>query len=88
MGLYIKGAKMPKDCWTCPCYNKEYLVCQVTDTGCEYEKPDNCPLVKLPPKHGRLIDADEMKELWKGCTFEGDITCLLDPRPTVLEPEE
>jgi hypothetical protein len=87
MGLYIKGAKMPKNCWVCPCYNKEYLICQVTESCCEYEKPNNCPLVELPPKHGRLIDADEMKELWKGCTFEGDITCLLDPRPTVLEAE-
>lgn len=53
MGLYIKGAKMPKSCWFCPCYNKEYLICQVTDTPCEcryddYEKPDNCPLVKIP----------------------------------------
>ena len=58
MGLYIKGAKMPKNCWTCPCHNKEYLICQVTDSCCEYEKPNNCPLVELPSKHGRLIDAD------------------------------
>lgn len=94
MGLYIKGAKMPKDCWTCPCYNKEYLVCQVTDTGCEYEKPDNCPLVKLPPKHGRLIDADLAME--KLATDKREAYTKHDVwlkfstygAPTVLEPEE
>lgn len=62
MGLYIKGAKMPKNCWVCPCYNKEYLICQVTESCCEYEKPDNCPLVELPSKHGRLVDCDKLVE--------------------------
>lgn len=47
MGVYIKNIKMPKNCWFCPCYNKEFLICQVTDTGSEYEKPDNCPLVEI-----------------------------------------
>jgi hypothetical protein len=60
MGLYIKGAKMPKNCWGCPCYNKEYLICQVTESCCEYEKPNNCPLVELPSKHGRLVDCDAL----------------------------
>ena len=28
-------------------------------------RPDWCPLVELPEKHGRLIDADELEELFR-----------------------
>ncbi len=31
----------------------------------------------------RLIDADAMKELWKGCEIKGSISPLLDIRPTI-----
>ena len=44
-------------------------------------------VVQVPP-HGRLIDADAMVKLWKGCKVKGDITCLIDIRPTVIEAEE
>ena len=27
-----------------------------------YSRPDYCPLVEIPEKHGRLIDADELAE--------------------------
>ena len=34
----------------------------------------------------RLIDADALIELWKGCAFEGDITPIIENAPTI-EPE-
>lgn len=34
----------------------------------------------------RLIDADALVELWKGCTFNGDITPIIANAPTI-EPE-
>lgn len=31
----------------------------------------------------RLIDADALIELWKGCTFNGDITLIIANAPTI-----
>ena len=31
----------------------------------------------------RLIDADALIELWKGCTFNGDITPIIANAPTI-----
>lgn len=70
MGVYIKNIKMPKNCWFCPCYNKEFLICQVTDTGSEYEKPDNCPLVEIKVPHGNLGDLDELSHRAFQCVDE------------------
>ena len=33
----------------------------------------------------RLIDADALIELWKGCTFNGDITPIIANAPTIEE---
>lgn len=58
MSIIIKGMEMPKNCGTCPlrrgdCSQRIYME----------KRPDNCPLVPVPP-HGRLIDADEMRDEW------------------------
>ncbi len=42
----------------------------------------------LPEHHGRLIDADELKNLWHGCKITGSIDPLLDCRPTIIEGSE
>lgn len=63
MSIIIRGMKMPRNCTRCPCSDEEARFCWAK---AEYipmlGKPDWCPLVELPKKHGRLIDADE---LWK-----------------------
>jgi hypothetical protein len=97
MSVLIKGMDMPKSCKSCDllqdydgdmyCPLNSYLNFGDIENVPDYVM-DGCPLVEVKTPHGRLIDADEMVSLWKGCTFEGDITCLLDPRPTVLEAEE
>jgi hypothetical protein len=99
MSVLIRGMEMPKRCGLCPCARSvdsvDWYCWQCTATekvlnkfDVQESRPQHCPLVEVKTPHGRLIDADEMVSLWKGCTFEGDITCLLDPRPTVLEAEE
>lgn len=45
--------------------DEEYwLWYQYPEGDIDTSKPSNCPLVPIPP-HGRLIDADELKELFR-----------------------
>ena len=64
MSIVIQGMKMPESCRDCPCFNDEYWRCQVGnlwDKGScpDRTKPEWCPLLPLPEKHGKLIDADD-----------------------------
>ena len=64
MGVYIKGMEMPTNCFLCPLsvLNGERLFCEVTkDEVLRAKKPSDCPIV-LVPDHGRLIDADALKQ--------------------------
>jgi len=71
MGVYIKGMKMPNDCYECPLmmtvfvFKGESNICSITDGGCtKGERPPHCPLVEVKP-HGRLIDADALYKVIK-----------------------
>ena len=96
MGVYIKGMKMPKDCWHCRFADPEEGGCLVDQkTHGDWDEPDNCPLVDVPP-HGRLIDADALRD--NNCdAFEikgvdGTILAMdvsiIDDAPTIIEAEE
>lgn len=67
MSVMIKGSIMPLMCEECPCYDGSDYACNATGRGViEYRydgRPDNCPLVKIPTPHGRLIDADRLMEV-------------------------
>lgn len=64
--ILIKGMTMPENCIKCPlqfggwCYASppeiDERVAPTVDEAWEQGKPDWCPLVELPEKHGRLID--------------------------------
>lgn len=60
MSILIKGAKMPKACCECPCF-EDYGYCNALEDDAPID--DNirydCPLTEIPP-HGRLIDADKV----------------------------
>ena len=70
-GVYIKGMAMPTDCIHCRFrgfggIQNEKVVCSFTGRNAfinTVERFDDCPLVPVPD-HGRLIDADALKENW------------------------
>ena len=108
MSILVKGIKMPRDCPQCllsswsPITN-EFLGCYAVP-GKRYamldkkyaessERPDWCPLVELPEKHGRLIDADELKTAFPRCDNNIDIKiasvrATINHMPTVIEAED
>ena len=77
MSVLVKGIKMPKDCPQCllsswspitdkflGCFvvpGKRYAVLKDKEYAESSERPDCCPLVELPEKHGRLIDENEVR---------------------------
>lgn len=57
MSVIVMGAELPKgyeDCW--------YLQCDSWKDCYINGMRDDCPLRPLPEKHGRLIDANGLKE--------------------------
>ena len=80
MSVLIRGMEMPQCCADCkfsdiysypPDYDDEYR-CELEYFSMSYEDAQmrhaNCPLVELPEKHGRLIDADAINyedEIWE-----------------------
>lgn len=67
MSVYIKGMEMPKTCAECRFYG-EY--CYAKGDENKYSKLP-CPLVPVPP-HGRLIDADALRQSMYHEAFETD----------------
>lgn len=64
MSIIVKNMQMPKNCAECPvALSGKY--CRINKTHTTYIKlpirPDHCPLVELPEKHGRLIDENEVR---------------------------
>lgn len=72
MSVVVMGMEMPKDCWNCVV--SSFGCCNVTgriwDTLAK--RPDWCPLVELPEKHGRLIDGDALRGKMYYDAFETD----------------
>ena len=56
MGVIVKGIKMPMNCKHCPFIS---TICYITNKDNLNVRQDDCPLVEIPDKHGRLIDADD-----------------------------
>lgn len=57
MSLNIKDLEMPKDCDSC-----RHPTCELwLDIDIGKRHPD-CPLTEVPNQHGRLIDAEHLKE--------------------------
>ena len=62
--------EMPKCCLDCPCVNGEYGYCQADKEERQIEDPNGrpswCPILcQLPEGHGRLVDAELVKEILK-----------------------
>ena len=79
MSVIVKGMKMPESCKYCRFYsplvgfmciaaNKKYG--DDFNPFCK-KRPDWCPLVEIKP-HGRLIDADVLRQMMHHEAFETD----------------
>lgn len=64
MSVLIKGMEIPDTCLHCPFADGEYGWCDVDNSIGMHndERPTDCPLVALPDHHGRLMDADALRE--------------------------
>lgn len=105
MSVLVKGMKMPSTCSKCP-------MCREDDLGVVYSyctgklemidgfglngRMDFCPLVEVPTPHGRLIDADALrdklqKEIDKGIPpfndVIGSIRCGVRLARNIVEDE-
>ena len=108
MGVYIKAMRMPENCFECPCcrhdskngIQKEQCNLTLDVFNQDYferleGRARNCPLVKLPEKHGRLIDAGALKEKfpkdtdWEYPVNTNEYVCeMIDNAKAVIEAED
>lgn len=94
MSILIKGMRMPEDCFSCPL--KEEGSCNITNAYAVgiNERNSDCPLVELPETHGRLIDADELKDQYPHdsdweypVNTNGYVVQTINEAPTIIEAE-
>ena len=112
MSVLIKGMKMPKNCRECKikAWEERYnvYVCPfggILELSCLANgRRNECPLVELPEKHGRLVDIDELARKMYHDAFETDTDlqkwdsgCWIryklfennrDAAPTIIEAED
>ena len=101
MSIVVKGMEMPKNCTLCDSIGLNVAIGCPVMTGINGRATD-CPLVELPEKHGRLIDADEKRlritlkgiregecQIYKGGSwgFAAKAETAIDDAPTVFEAE-
>ena len=94
MSLIIKGLDMPYSCMVCNLRDDDF--CNATGNMVDIWFDDyrsrnkNCPLVKIPTPHGRLIDGDMLLNSFKGAKKLGvdAIKYYVDNAPTILKAEE
>lgn len=102
MSVVVKGMEMPESCAKCKLkyWTNANPYCPVIKSNLEWNQYSSgewtgidtrCPLVELPDKHGRLIDADRLIDAAMRSyspLLAGDILKrLIDFEPTVVEAE-
>lgn len=99
MAIYIKGAELPKSCWSCwRCTSINIVDCAISlgeESSSDFRNtrhPD-CPLVEVKEPHGRLIDEsvayDKIAEQETGYYMDMDgVDRGLQDTPTVIEGSE
>ena len=94
MSVLVKGMKMPESCETC--IMRDGLFCMASDYkrisyGSMLRREEWCPLVALPDKHGRLVDAGECAEyFWEHLDDNGMAGAMnaINDMPTIVESED
>ncbi len=102
MSVLIKGIEMPTSCDNCWALDEygDYPRCRITEEQRGYNFPirekrmDDCPLIPVPP-HGRLIDADALRDNNSsvieinspdGTILAMDVS-IIDAAPTIIPAE-
>jgi len=101
MSVIIKGYDAVNYCNECefsfPQFRGDFSTamnycCSLKDKVCHneyYQKPEDCPIIPLPEKHGRLVDADKIIESMDEMKVEGEVfvTAVEYVKITVEEAE-
>lgn len=89
MSVLIKGIEMPENCTRC-----DYIGLNVA-IGCPVMSGTNgratdCPLIALPDKHGRLVDADalELDADYDDGDYWAYSVAQVYSAPTIVESED
>ena len=106
MSVIVKGMEMPESCGACKlsvqvsmslgAVMRCRLVGVVGTSGSDphdvfNKRHPNCPLVALPDRHGRLIDADACAEyFWEHLDDNGMAGAMnaINDTPTIVESED
>ena len=104
--VLVKGMKMPENCNKCPMESLElydsrfgfangFYKCAFLNQSVEdvmyHGRLSDCPLVELPDKHGRLVDAGECAEyFWEHLDDNGMAGAMnaINEMPTIVESED
>lgn len=93
MSVLVSGMEMPKSCEECKLKSYDAKWGDICPFTCvvalNIGRQNSCPLVELPEKHGRLIDADALEpdsdyddgEYWAISMTQ------IENAPTVIEAE-
>lgn len=97
MSVLIKGIKIPKSCGVCifDDYGHCIMTKRYSGGSATHGRASFCPLVELPEKHGRLVDADALiakygdwyTEEGTETGFIGTLEMLIKDAPAVVEAE-
>lgn len=66
MSVIVRGMEMPESCYYCGLTDTSFINCQafspcrLLEDACEEGRPEWCPLIEIPDKHGRIIDYDKL----------------------------
>ena len=102
MSVIVKGLKMPTSCTRCTLDAFGYCTAarRYSEGSTTHERASFCPLVELPEKHGRLIDADALIAKRGGLAVDSEnivelspgwtipLESVIDIEPTVVEAED
>lgn len=98
MSVIIKDMEMPENCAECKLktWTNTEPYCFVIQSKLEWNKystgswfgiDTRCPVLPLPEKHGRLIDADALPRYTGYVLSADEVATAVENAPTIVEAE-
>lgn len=81
MSVIVKGMDVPSDCDGC--WHPTCNLWIQTDVG---KRHKDCPISPMPEKHGRLIDADELEDIFYS-VYHSQSAGYVKDMETIVEAE-